>query len=438
MAGLIRSDILTNVPANKSGVGVSTSALTADPANPYPGWAGWTPPSADPAPPAAAAPSGWTGWTPRPGGSAAPGTGSAKSPYAERTPYEQYADAWAGHKPAAPAAAPTGSAWGVAGGYTEPQRAEQAEDQAGADAAMAPAPELAPEPKPEPEFAVRRDPERTGQGWESPTPGVAGAFAPEGPKQPFMTPEEWKTWAETPWSEAEAEALRKKKEGELGGEGDTKETFDDTKDELGSTDTATQDIINQILDYGGLADPNLDEYYKNAWEHESENINQQFSGRGLYNSSGALRALAHSRGDLAAQQSKAEADYAMESMKNDVSRLSTAAQLSGDVTERELASWIARLQGASMSDNAELNRVHTRNDDIRLATGGVSGYLADAFKQLFGEDADLVMKMIMDSPAPATNADNTDKTSRDAGTAALVALVKQLYGGGAPTATPAK
>jgi len=267
----------------------------------------------------------------------------------------------------------------------------------------------------EPAFSVR------GYGPDTKYPtsgkGVAGAAATGDTSSQY----DWEEWAKHEWNYPQRGALQ---------DPGTGETYLE-KNPLPEGGTAKQQAwIDDMMKYGSLKKPDFDQFYKNAWQHSEGDINRQFAGRGLYNSSDALRALSHSRGDLAAQQSRDEADYLMKSWQNDVSRLATAAKLQGDITQADIDRWQIGFGANRDAQLLEEGRVRGGIEDTLGAARTAIGAAMPMMQNMLEADADLVMKFIMENPAAATNALNTDTQNNDKSGAALIAAAKLFYGGG--------
>ena len=106
-----------------------------------------------------------------------------------------------------------------------------------------------------------------------------------------------------------------------------------------------------------MADPNFDPWYDREWQRASGDLNAQAGARGMFGSSDAQRMLHQSRESLAADQAKAETDYANEAWKNDVGRYGLAAGLLGDISDDDRERWGLKQTHAENAQKLEEGRV---------------------------------------------------------------------------------
>lgn len=190
---------------------------------------------------------------------------------------------------------------------------------------------------------------------------------------------------------------------------------------------------------------NLDPYYQNAWQHSAADLNRQWGGRGQYNSSNALQALGQSRTDLAADQSKAEADYALkrvaeqrawqqaasdEAIKNqtaDLWRLGLVGGIANDASQNDLARLAGGMAGASQAQQAEQGRVRGQITDTENAADAAMRQLFAQYGDMAGADQSLMGTIFGSAPAAATEQANYARGMAESQKGDAANLVKLVF-----------
>jgi len=219
-------------------------------------------------------------------------------------------------------------------------------------------------------------------------------------------------------------------EGDLSGPGTGEKGFDDTKDELNQIDPRRRELVDQIMNMTKMADPNFDPWYDREWKRMKGSLNQEAGARGMYNSGDAMSMLHQSRESLAADQAKAETDYANEAWKNDVGRYGLAAGLLGDISDDDRERWGLKQSHAENAQKLEEGRVRGYIDDTQNAGATVYDRVMSAMNKLSEDDMNLVLDLIMAGPAPSTEKANQLAKASEEAKAAYGELAKLYFGGG--------
>ena len=235
---------------------------------------------------------------------------------------------------------------------------------------------------------------------------------------------DWEAWENTPW-----EVSKPPPKGELEDPGIGEDTTEKGLHDLDNMSAEERATIDQIMKHGGLGPRDFDQFYDNAWKHSERDLNSQYAARGMSNSSDALRALGHSRTDLAAQQSKDEADCAMKSWTNDMSRLATVAGLQGKITDQDLDRWGLKQQWTHDAQRLEEGRLGGYLTATETAFNSLYPKVMASFADMTEADQKQVAEIIGSLPAMFQDTVNQDSAAQEKALASLAEIVK-LYSGG--------